>query len=140
MTPSGRKARIVLTTFGSLGDLHPYLAVAQGLRDRGHDAVVATSGEYRERVESLGLGFRAVRPAGPARHAGVVLAAAPGAGPASALAGPAQGDHPLLGQALAPPAGRPGAAGRPRESAVRGAALALPGAGPVLPAAGPAPA
>ncbi len=58
----GRKARIVLTTFGSLGDLHPYLAIARGLRDRGHDAVIATSGAYKDKVESLGLGFHAVRP------------------------------------------------------------------------------
>jgi UDP:flavonoid glycosyltransferase YjiC (YdhE family) len=55
-------ARIVLTTFGSLGDLHPYLALAGGLRVRGHEVVIATSGQYRERVEPLGLGFHAVRP------------------------------------------------------------------------------
>jgi UDP:flavonoid glycosyltransferase YjiC (YdhE family) len=57
-----RKARIVLTTFGSLGDLHPYLAIAAGLRERGHDPVIATSGQYRDMVEALGLGFHAVRP------------------------------------------------------------------------------
>jgi UDP:flavonoid glycosyltransferase YjiC (YdhE family) len=62
---SPRRRRIVLTTFGSLGDLHPYLAVALGLQARGHDAVVATSGYYREKVEGLRLGFRAVRPDRP---------------------------------------------------------------------------
>ena len=56
------RRRIVLTTFGSLGDLHPYLAVALGLRARGHDAVIATGECYRPKVEALGLGFRAVRP------------------------------------------------------------------------------
>jgi hypothetical protein len=60
---SGR--RIVLTTFGSLGDLHPYIAVALGLKARGHEAVFATSGYYRQKAEALGLGFRAVRPDHP---------------------------------------------------------------------------
>lgn len=35
-------SRIVLTTMGSLGDLHPPIAVGLGLRDRGHDALFAT--------------------------------------------------------------------------------------------------
>ena len=39
--------RVVVTTFGSLGDLHPYLALALGLRARGHDVVVATGKCYR---------------------------------------------------------------------------------------------
>src|SRR5215469_14292303 len=62
---SFRRRRIVLTTFGSLGDLHPYIAVALGLQARGHEAVIATSGFYRQKVEALGLGFRAVRPDHP---------------------------------------------------------------------------
>jgi rhamnosyltransferase subunit B len=56
------KKRIVLTTFGSLGDLHPYIAIALGLKARGHEAVLGTSGFYRGKVEALGIGFRAVRP------------------------------------------------------------------------------
>src|SRR4051794_19224458 len=59
---STRRRRIVLTTIGSMGDLHPYVAIALGLRERGHDAIVATSACYRRKVESLGLGFRAIRP------------------------------------------------------------------------------
>jgi rhamnosyltransferase subunit B len=35
------KKRIVPTTFGLLGDLHPYIAIAKGLQARGHDAVIA---------------------------------------------------------------------------------------------------
>src|SRR5262245_40546693 len=62
---SFRRRRLVLTTFGSLGDLHPYIAVALGLQARGHEAVLATSGYYRQKVEALGLGFRAVRPDHP---------------------------------------------------------------------------
>lgn len=54
--------RIVLTTFGSLGDLHPYLALAIGLRDRGHVPVLATHGVYREKVEGEGIAFHPVAP------------------------------------------------------------------------------
>jgi UDP:flavonoid glycosyltransferase YjiC (YdhE family) len=57
-----RKRRIVLTAFGSLGDLHPYVAIALGLKERGHEAVLATSQCYQQKIEALGLGFRAVRP------------------------------------------------------------------------------
>ncbi|HEY7330943.1 MAG TPA: glycosyltransferase [Gemmataceae bacterium] len=56
------KKRIVLTTFGSLGDLHPYIAIALGLQVRGYEAVIATSENYRQKIEALGIGFRAVRP------------------------------------------------------------------------------
>jgi rhamnosyltransferase subunit B len=52
----------VITTFGSQGDLHPYLAVALGLRAQGHDVVVATGQCYRNKIEALGLGFAAIRP------------------------------------------------------------------------------
>jgi rhamnosyltransferase subunit B len=62
---SRHKRRIVLTTFGSLGDLHPYIALALGLQARGHEAVLATSGYYRRKIEALGIGFRAVRPDAP---------------------------------------------------------------------------
>lgn len=55
-------ARVVLTTFGSLGDLHPYVALARELLDRGHRPLLATHGLYRERVEAAGIEFHAVRP------------------------------------------------------------------------------
>ena len=54
--------RILLTTAGSLGDLHPYLAVAVGLRNRGHQVAVGTCEYYRGRVEKLGLEFRPIGP------------------------------------------------------------------------------
>ena len=57
--------RIVLTTFGSLGDLYPYIALALGLQARGHEAIIATMRLYQERIEAQGIGFRAVRPDGP---------------------------------------------------------------------------
>ena len=58
--PTGR--RIVLTTFGSLGDLHPYVAIGRGLQARGHEAVIATSECHRKKIEALGLGYGAIRP------------------------------------------------------------------------------
>lgn len=54
--------RIVLATFGSFGDLHPYIALALGLKGRGHEPVLATHESYRAKVEGLGIGFRPVRP------------------------------------------------------------------------------
>jgi UDP:flavonoid glycosyltransferase YjiC (YdhE family) len=40
----------------------PYLAIALGLQERGHQVVLATCACYREKVEALGICFRAVRP------------------------------------------------------------------------------
>jgi rhamnosyltransferase subunit B len=54
--------KIVLTTFGSFGDLHPYIAIGLGLRARGHDVTLATSPFYREKVETEKLGFHPMRP------------------------------------------------------------------------------
>lgn len=65
--------RILLATFGSLGDLHPYIAVALGLKARGHDAVIATSGFYRQKIEALGIGFCAIRPDAPDLEANPTL-------------------------------------------------------------------
>ena len=52
----------MLATFGSLGDLHPYLAVAQALRRRGHRPLVAATDVHRAAVEAEGLPFAALRP------------------------------------------------------------------------------
>jgi rhamnosyltransferase subunit B len=57
-----RGKRIVLTTFGSFGDIHPYMAIALELQARGHNPVIATSGLYREKIEGAGLAFAALRP------------------------------------------------------------------------------
>ena len=56
------RKHIVLTTWGSLGDLHPFLALAIEMQKRGHRATIATSESYRAKVESTGVGFHAVRP------------------------------------------------------------------------------
>jgi len=58
--------RIVLTTWGSLGDLHPYLALGVEMKRRGHDVSVATLGAWEAAVRSAGLGFHPLRPDVPA--------------------------------------------------------------------------
>jgi UDP:flavonoid glycosyltransferase YjiC (YdhE family) len=54
--------RIILSTFGSFGDIHPYVAIALELKARGHQPVIATSEIYREKMETVGLEFFPVRP------------------------------------------------------------------------------
>jgi len=54
--------RILMTTTGSLGDLHPFLAIGLGLKARGHAVTIATSKIYRSKVEQTGLGFAPMGP------------------------------------------------------------------------------
>ena len=56
------KRRIVLSTLGSLGDLHPVMGLGLGLQERGHDVVLATSEFYREKIAAAGLEFSPLRP------------------------------------------------------------------------------
>ncbi len=51
-------SRIILTTIGSLEDLHPKIAIAIELRKRGHDVVFATHQEYQHKIEALGFEFQ----------------------------------------------------------------------------------
>ena len=53
---------MLLCTYGSPGDLLPFLAVALALKARGYRPTIGTSPSYRERVEVLGLGFAPIRP------------------------------------------------------------------------------
>ncbi|HEX4165120.1 MAG TPA: glycosyltransferase [Bryobacteraceae bacterium] len=55
-------ARIVLNTFGSFGDLHPFLAIALELQRRGHQPILAAPAFYRDKVSAEGIEFAAVRP------------------------------------------------------------------------------
>jgi rhamnosyltransferase subunit B len=54
--------RILLATIGSLGDLHPMLALGLELRRRGHAVTVASTSYYRDTVEALGVDFQQLRP------------------------------------------------------------------------------
>ncbi len=55
-------ARIVFATIGSLGDLHPCVALALELQRRGHSVTIASTEFYREKVQELGIGFYPIRP------------------------------------------------------------------------------
>ena len=55
-------AKIVLATSGSLGDIHPMIALGIELRRRGDDVVFATMELYREKIEMVGFEFRPMRP------------------------------------------------------------------------------
>jgi UDP:flavonoid glycosyltransferase YjiC (YdhE family) len=54
--------KIVIATLGSLGDLHPCMAIGLELQRRGHQVVIATAGFYRRKVEQAGLDFHSIRP------------------------------------------------------------------------------
>ncbi len=54
--------RIVFCTFGSLGDLYPFLALGREMKRRGHAPVIATTPCYRTLIETEGVEFQAVRP------------------------------------------------------------------------------
>ncbi|MBX3298913.1 MAG: glycosyltransferase family 1 protein [Acidobacteria bacterium] len=55
-------ANIVLATMGSLGDLHPMIAVGRGLASVGHKVTVATWSGYEANVVTNGFAFRPLRP------------------------------------------------------------------------------
>jgi len=54
--------RIVFASLGSLGDLHPLLAVARAAEARGHETVIAASRGFGDYVRQLGFRFVAIRP------------------------------------------------------------------------------
>ena len=54
--------RIVLTTWGSYGDINPYMGLALALKARGHEPVLAAPDYYRGLAEGEGVAFHAVRP------------------------------------------------------------------------------
>ncbi len=60
MTTAAR--RILITTFGSLGDIHPYVALALALQQRGHCPCIASFDLHRAAVEAAGVAFHPVRP------------------------------------------------------------------------------
>lgn len=55
-------ARIVLAAWGTFGDVFPALGLALELKRRGHDAVVATCGYYRDMVAARGVTFAPLAP------------------------------------------------------------------------------
>ncbi len=55
-------AKIVLSTFGSLGDVHPKIALGLELRNRGHEVVFNVMEAFREKFETLGFEISPLRP------------------------------------------------------------------------------
>lgn len=54
--------RFAFASFGSLGDLHPVLALACEAKARGHEVVVGAATHHQPSVEAAGLEFGLVRP------------------------------------------------------------------------------
>ncbi|WP_135468912.1 glycosyltransferase [Crenalkalicoccus roseus] len=55
-------ARILIAGTGSLGDLHPFLALGRGLAARGHRVTLAHAPSFRAHAAAAGLGFAPLRP------------------------------------------------------------------------------
>ena len=55
-------AKIVLSTFGSLGDVHPKIALGLELKRRGHEVVFNVMEAFREKFDALGFEILPLRP------------------------------------------------------------------------------
>jgi rhamnosyltransferase subunit B len=54
--------RVLFATFGSLGDVHPVMALGLELRARGHHVSIVTSQYHRARIAAAGLDFHPAEP------------------------------------------------------------------------------
>lgn len=54
-------ARILITCFGSYGDLFPYVALGKALQNRNHEVILGTTEIFRHKVEAEGLLFCHIR-------------------------------------------------------------------------------
>ncbi|WP_374350297.1 glycosyltransferase [Chitinimonas sp.] len=48
---------VLIACVGSAGDVHPFIAIGQALRQRGHAVTLLTSPYFEERIVRAGLGF-----------------------------------------------------------------------------------
>ncbi len=55
--PKPAIARILLNTIGSAGDVHPFVAIALALHQRGHEVVILTNPYFKDRILAAGIGF-----------------------------------------------------------------------------------
>ncbi len=49
--------KILITSYGTLGDVQPYVALGKGLKYAGHEVILGTSERFRDFVEGHGLTF-----------------------------------------------------------------------------------
>ena len=56
------RKKILITTFGFMGDLNPYIALARRFKEEAHFPVIATSEYYRAAVKKAGIYFYPIRP------------------------------------------------------------------------------
>ncbi len=54
--------KVVIATLGSLGDLHPFLALGRALSEQGVQVLLAGAQEYRDKTRSAGLDFVPMSP------------------------------------------------------------------------------
>jgi rhamnosyltransferase subunit B len=54
---ASRRLHIMLPTLGSSGDVHPFIALGQAMKQRGHRVTVLTNPLFRALIESQGLDF-----------------------------------------------------------------------------------
>ena len=50
-------AKIIFTCFGSLGDLHPYIALAKTLQEHNHEVTICSSRIFEEHIKIEGIPF-----------------------------------------------------------------------------------
>lgn len=82
---------VTFASLGTLGDLHPLLAVAREVQKRGGDVTIATSKGFGDYVVSLGFRFCPIRPD-----------LEPGFGQVSRLSDPGRGPERLLREEVFP--------------------------------------
>lgn len=56
------KKKILLTTLGSHGDLHPYLGMAKVLKENGYEVTLSSHPHFGELVKKVGINFSHLRP------------------------------------------------------------------------------
>jgi len=78
---------VTFASLGTLGDLHPLLAVARAVQQRGGDVTIATSKGFGDYVASLGFRFCPIRPDLEAGFGQVSRLSDPGRGPGRLLCG-----------------------------------------------------
>ncbi len=52
--------RLLFLPVGSHGDIHPYIAIAQALKTRGHEAILLANPYFQHVIEDAGVAFRAL--------------------------------------------------------------------------------